>query len=167
MTDRFREVTKDELLAWVKAYPRPLEKDLDGTCDPHRLTFNDFAVAPKWPESVVAYFYIDWGLGYPEHGYRVLREMPDVVAPQPKPAQPAFDDNGYGPWCQDFSAPALNVYMNGVVLPSAAPDVVAGRYCGFAVSDLDLEKWMHSVAPTGYRYDRGYLVGKKPDWRDA
>jgi len=25
MTDRFREVSKDELTAWLKAYPRPLE----------------------------------------------------------------------------------------------------------------------------------------------
>lgn len=50
----FREVNKDEFDAFIAAYPRKLVRDVAGMYEPPILTYNDFDVAPKWPESVVA-----------------------------------------------------------------------------------------------------------------
>lgn len=185
MTDRFREVTKDELLAWVKAYPRPLDRDLDGTCDPHRLTFNDFAVAPKWPESVVAYFYVDWGPGHPEQGYRVLVEIPEVAAPALAPDQPDSRNNGHMTWgTRDAGTEVYyaNNVAHGYTVTDEYPFVAlmaptgdwaattreyAGKGFGGMVSGRDDNAWMRGVTPAGYEYDLGYMVSKKPDRHGA
>ncbi len=50
-----RECTKEELLAFVASYPRPLERDVYGAHEPPLVTFNDFTLG-KWPDSVVASF---------------------------------------------------------------------------------------------------------------
>jgi hypothetical protein len=49
-----RNVTKVEFDAFVAAYPRPLVRDVFGAFEPPLVTYNDFNLAPKWPESVVA-----------------------------------------------------------------------------------------------------------------
>ena len=50
----WKEVTKDELIAFVRAYPRPLSRDCTGICDPPMESWNDFSDGKVWPESMVA-----------------------------------------------------------------------------------------------------------------
>lgn len=73
MSDRkFKSVTKEELQAFVRAYPRKLVPDVAGMYEPPLVTFNDFTLAEKWPESIVASYRL---AGYgPEDGYQVLDE---------------------------------------------------------------------------------------------
>lgn len=49
----YRDVTKEEFDEFLSAYPRPLEKDVTGICEPPVLSYNDFAKGP-WPDSIVA-----------------------------------------------------------------------------------------------------------------
>ena len=78
MARKFREVTKDELRAWVKAYPRKLITDVNATGEPPQFTFNDFTLG-NWPDSVVARFFLE---GYsPEGSYAVLEEIPETKSP--------------------------------------------------------------------------------------
>lgn len=51
---KFREVSAEEFKAFLKAYPRPLCFDVAGMCEPPLATYNDFTIAPLWPDSVVA-----------------------------------------------------------------------------------------------------------------
>lgn len=39
---------------FIKEYPRKLEKDVCGICDPPSITYNDFILADRWPYSAVA-----------------------------------------------------------------------------------------------------------------
>ncbi len=50
---RFKACSAEELRAFVAAYPRTLD-DITFMYEPPLLTYNDFSIAPKWPESVVA-----------------------------------------------------------------------------------------------------------------
>ncbi len=45
--------TLDEFNAFVKAYPRKLVRDVNGTCEPPYVTYNDFTLG-DWPKSIVA-----------------------------------------------------------------------------------------------------------------
>lgn len=53
--------TKEELEAFVAAYPRALEKDVFAASEPPLVTYNDFTLG-DWPDSVVA----SHRAGYPE-----------------------------------------------------------------------------------------------------
>lgn len=35
-------VTHEEFLAWISSYPRQLRMDIDATCHPPNITYNDF-----------------------------------------------------------------------------------------------------------------------------
>jgi len=48
-----KSVSKPEFWEFVKNYPRKLEMDIYGVCDPPVVTFNDFSLG-VWPKSVVA-----------------------------------------------------------------------------------------------------------------
>lgn len=48
------KVSKAEFLDFIKNYPRKLDVDICGISDPPLKTYNDFTIADKWPESVVA-----------------------------------------------------------------------------------------------------------------
>lgn len=50
----FKNVNEAELQTFIAAYPRKLERDVFGACEPPLVTWNDFERAPKWPDSVVA-----------------------------------------------------------------------------------------------------------------
>lgn len=52
--NNFKKVTKEEFDEFIKNYPRQLEKDVSGICEPPLLTYNDFSNGQVWPESVVA-----------------------------------------------------------------------------------------------------------------
>lgn len=67
MTDRkkfftiepvMKEVGKDEFTRFIEQYPRPLRRDVFGACDPPLITYNDFALANRWPHSIVASTYL-------------------------------------------------------------------------------------------------------------
>ena len=49
-----KNVSKSEFLDFIKNYPRKLEVDCCGICDPPRISYNDFELANRWPYSVVA-----------------------------------------------------------------------------------------------------------------
>jgi hypothetical protein len=53
-----RKVTKEEYKAFIEAYPRPLERDITGICDPPLETYNDFTLG-IWPDSSVAFCHRD------------------------------------------------------------------------------------------------------------
>ncbi len=50
-----QDCTREELIAFVRSYPRELERDVNAICEPPLVTFNDFTLG-DWPESVVASF---------------------------------------------------------------------------------------------------------------
>ena len=35
-------VKREEFLSWIASYPRPLMMDIDATCHPPNITYNDF-----------------------------------------------------------------------------------------------------------------------------
>ena len=49
-----KRVSKSEFIEFLKNYPRKLERDVCGICDPPSITYNDFELANRWPYSVVA-----------------------------------------------------------------------------------------------------------------
>ena len=65
-----RQVTKEEMLAHVAAWPRPLKIDVLGTFDPPLITYNDFTLG-KWPDSVIASLFDDNGV---ESGWTIHRD---------------------------------------------------------------------------------------------
>lgn len=46
--------TKEEFDAFLAAYPRRVERDVYMAGEPPLVTYNDFSLAPAWPQSVVA-----------------------------------------------------------------------------------------------------------------
>ena len=82
-----KRVTKEEFDAWLEAYPRHLEVDVCGICDPPSITYNDFELADRWPSSVVAstHAYDDKPGEYyytpeEERYYSVMENFEDVFA---------------------------------------------------------------------------------------
>jgi hypothetical protein len=65
------KVTKEEFDAFIKAYPRPLERDVNATVEPTCVTFNDFTLG-DWPKSVVA-SYVRGDDREPAHGWEICR----------------------------------------------------------------------------------------------
>jgi hypothetical protein len=55
-----KEVTREEYLAFVNAWPNRLEFDIFGAGEPHVGTWNDFTTGKVWPQSVVASECREW-----------------------------------------------------------------------------------------------------------
>jgi len=72
----FRDCSKKEMIAFIKDYPRQLERDVAGMFEPPLVTFNDFTLG-NWPESVVAKYHLEIradnapGWGCDEGGYQI------------------------------------------------------------------------------------------------
>ena len=49
----FKQVSKSEFEAFLSYYPRTLEVDITGICDPPLKSYNDFTLG-SWPDSMVA-----------------------------------------------------------------------------------------------------------------
>lgn len=49
-----KQVNKEKFLEFIKNYPRPLNRDVFGACEPPAVSYNDFALANRWPYSIVA-----------------------------------------------------------------------------------------------------------------
>ena len=49
-----KKVTKQEFIDFINSYPRKLERDVFGACDPPSVTYNDFELANRWPYSIIA-----------------------------------------------------------------------------------------------------------------
>ena len=69
----------------MKNYPRKLDCDVCGICDPPSITYNDFVLANRWPYSVVAstFSYDDNPDGYcyepdEERIYRVVENFEEL-----------------------------------------------------------------------------------------
>jgi hypothetical protein len=50
-----KQVTKEEFDQFISSYPNTLETDVAQMFEPPLKTWNDFTIAPKWPDSVVAF----------------------------------------------------------------------------------------------------------------
>lgn len=50
----YKKVRIQEFKEFLKNYPRKLECDCCGICEPPSITYNDFELANRWPYSVVA-----------------------------------------------------------------------------------------------------------------
>lgn len=75
--------------AWLKAYPRPLDRDVFRAAEPPLVTWNDFARAPYWPDSIVAKTSADSGV------YEVLADINELVVTDREPdLARLFDANG-------------------------------------------------------------------------
>ncbi len=48
-----KKCTYEEIEAFIKTYPRKLERDVFGAYEPPLVTYNDFTLG-VWPESVIA-----------------------------------------------------------------------------------------------------------------
>jgi hypothetical protein len=82
---KYKKVSKEELLEFVKKYPRKLEIDVTGISEPPLLTYNDFELANRWPYSVIAkyYCYDDDPNGYyyapeEERTYKIMENYEEV-----------------------------------------------------------------------------------------
>jgi hypothetical protein len=52
----WKELSRDEFVAWNKNYPKGrVERDVNGVYEPPLVTWNDFTLAPTWPDSTVAW----------------------------------------------------------------------------------------------------------------
>ena len=49
-----KKVTKEEFEKFINDYPRKLECDCSGICEPPAVSYNDFELANRWPYSIVA-----------------------------------------------------------------------------------------------------------------
>ena len=49
-----KRVSKAEFEEFLRQYPRPLERDVFGACEPPAISYNDFELANRWPYSIVA-----------------------------------------------------------------------------------------------------------------
>lgn len=50
----YKNVSKSEFEEFIRSYPRRLERDVFGACDPPAVSYNDFWLANRWPHSIVA-----------------------------------------------------------------------------------------------------------------
>ena len=72
---KFEYCSKEEFIEFLKSYPNPLNRDyyMDA------FSYNDFKIADKWPDSIVAMMYPAY---YPEKGesdeYRIAVNMKEV-----------------------------------------------------------------------------------------
>jgi hypothetical protein len=57
---RFVQVNREEYLEFVRSYPRELDFDVCGISEPPVGSYNDLAIDPQWPGSVVAYEKRGW-----------------------------------------------------------------------------------------------------------
>jgi len=57
---KFNEVTRNEYLAHIRAWPNKLEFDCTGICEPPLGSYNDFTDGKVWPDSIVAKEIRDW-----------------------------------------------------------------------------------------------------------
>ena len=53
-----KRVSKAEFDEFLKNYPRALDCDVFKACDPPAVSYNDFALANRWPYSIVASTFI-------------------------------------------------------------------------------------------------------------
>lgn len=66
-------VTEEEFDAFVEAYPRPIRRDVNGTCEPPLITYNDHSLG-AWPECVVASCSAPYGPGDRRTGFKIRRD---------------------------------------------------------------------------------------------
>jgi hypothetical protein len=72
-----KQVSKAEFIDFINNYPRKLERDFYGVCEPPLITYNDFELANRWPYSIVAktWVYED----EPGHYYYVPEEGREYI----------------------------------------------------------------------------------------
>ena len=82
-----KRVTKEAFEEFIKHYPRKLEFNVTGICDPPAISYNDFELANRWPYSVVArtYAYSDTPGDYyykpeQERYYAVMENFAEVFS---------------------------------------------------------------------------------------
>jgi hypothetical protein len=82
-----RPASRQEFDEFLKAYPRPLERDVYMACEPPYISWNDFTRAPCWPDSIVATHVGD--------SYHILEDINAPVVPAIQPdLEPLYDMDG-------------------------------------------------------------------------
>ena len=66
-------VNEETLINFLKNYPRKLNRDVTGICDPPALSYNDFKLADRWPSSIVAIGYL-WSDDPKDYFYKPKEE---------------------------------------------------------------------------------------------
>lgn len=81
-----RNVTREEFEKFIAEHGEKLERDVYGAAEPPLVTYNDFSMAPKWPESIVAstFLYSDEPGHYyyvpeKERIYRIIENYNEIV----------------------------------------------------------------------------------------
>ena len=73
--EKFKKVSKEEFKKFIEEYPNELKTDIARICEPPLLSYNDFTIADKWPDSIVAKVillsYMDEDM---EDEYKILKE---------------------------------------------------------------------------------------------
>ncbi len=92
----FKKVSKTEFDAFIVAYPRKLERNVNAIFEPPNINYNDFERAPYWPDSVVASYqaFTSYEDDTPCN-YQILADLntpPDI--PDRSDKTPLFDRNG-------------------------------------------------------------------------
>jgi hypothetical protein len=55
---KLKPCSKEEFEAFLRGYPRPLERDVYGACEPPLVSYNDWTLG-NWPTSIVASHSLD------------------------------------------------------------------------------------------------------------
>lgn len=72
----FKKVTEEEFKEFLNKSPRELVRDCSGKGEPPLVSYNDFELADKWPDSMVAKYYAVPGAH--DKGYSVCVNFEDV-----------------------------------------------------------------------------------------
>ena len=85
VSPKMKLVKKQEFEDFIKTYPRKLERDVFGVCEPPSVTYNDFELANRWPYSIVAntWLYSEkendiWYLAEEERKYFIMENYKEV-----------------------------------------------------------------------------------------
>lgn len=58
--NKFKKVTREEYLKFIKNWPNRLDFDCTGICEPPMGSYNDFSGNLMWPQSIVAKEFREW-----------------------------------------------------------------------------------------------------------
>lgn len=71
MKKEYKEVNQEEFFKFIKEYPRKIDFNVTGICEPPQASYNDFSLG-KYPESIIAYYFVD-GINK-GHGFNIIDE---------------------------------------------------------------------------------------------
>ena len=89
----FKNVTKQEYEKFIHMYPRKLEMNAYGVCEPPLITANDFELAQMWPFSIVAKAWNDQYLIVENYEEMFASRTPEAASAAAKAAKEQNEHN--------------------------------------------------------------------------